>query len=82
MCSSDLQGALIVLGGIVASQWLLPEMINLTGKNFVHSAATGELSDSLYLRYADVAQAAQHLREVLDTREWDQPRFRVRGSVT
>ena len=36
----------------------------------------------LYLRYADVAQAAQHLREVLDTREWDQPRFRVRGSVT
>ena len=38
------QGALIVLGGIVASQWLLPEIINLTGKNFVHSAATGELS--------------------------------------
>ena len=36
----------------------------------------------LYLSFADVARAVAHLREVLDTREWDQPRFRVRGAVT
>ena len=24
---------------------------------------------------------AEHLRDILETREWDQPRFRVRGAV-
>jgi kynureninase len=36
----------------------------------------------LYLSFADVARAVEHLREVLDTREWDQARFQVRGAVT
>jgi kynureninase len=36
----------------------------------------------LYLSFADVAAAVDHLADVLDTREWDQPRFRVRGAVT
>ena len=36
----------------------------------------------MYLRFADVARAAVLLRDIVDTREWDQPRFRVRGKVT
>jgi kynureninase len=36
----------------------------------------------LYLSFLEVARAVEHLREVLDTREWDQARFRVRGAVT
>jgi kynureninase len=36
----------------------------------------------LYLTFAEVARAVDHLRDVLDTREWDQPRFRVRAAVT
>jgi kynureninase len=36
----------------------------------------------LYLSFTEVARAVEHLRDVLDTREWDQPRFRVRGAVT
>lgn len=36
----------------------------------------------LYLRFVDVWDAVQVLREVLATRAWDQPRFRQRGAVT
>ena len=36
----------------------------------------------LYLSFTQVARAAEHLRDILETREWDQPRFRVRGAVT
>ena len=36
----------------------------------------------LYLSFTQVARAAQHLHDILATREWDQPRFRVRGPVT
>ena len=36
----------------------------------------------LYLRYADVWKAADGLRQVLATREWDQERFRARARVT
>lgn len=36
----------------------------------------------LYLRYKDVAQAAEHLADILRTGEWDQDKFRVRGKVT
>lgn len=36
----------------------------------------------LYLSFTQVAQAADHLRDILATRAWDQPRFRVRGAVT
>lgn len=36
----------------------------------------------LYLRYVDAWDAARHLREVLEGREWDHPRFRRRGVVT
>ena len=36
----------------------------------------------LYLRFADLGEALRHLREVLETREWDRPEFRVRASVT
>jgi kynureninase len=36
----------------------------------------------LYLSFAEVARAIEHLADVLDTREWDQPQFRVRGAVT
>ena len=38
------QGALIVVCGIIASQWLLPKLMDLTGKDFLHSATTGPLS--------------------------------------
>jgi kynureninase len=36
----------------------------------------------LYLRYADVWDAAHILAEVLDTRAWDRPEFRQRAIVT
>jgi kynureninase len=36
----------------------------------------------LYTRYADVVRAAQILGEILQTREWDQPRFKERAKVT
>ena len=36
----------------------------------------------LYNRYADAAQAAEILGAILDSGEWDQPRFRERSRVT
>ncbi|HLE83302.1 MAG TPA: kynureninase [Thermoanaerobaculia bacterium] len=36
----------------------------------------------LYLRYADLWDAARHLREVLEGREWDRPEHRARAAVT
>jgi kynureninase len=36
----------------------------------------------LYTRYADAWRAAEMLGEILDSREWDQPRFHARGKVT
>ena len=36
----------------------------------------------LYLKYSEVVAAAQALAEILDTGEWDQPKFRVREAVT
>ncbi len=36
----------------------------------------------LYLRFVDAWDAAGHVAEVLQTREWDQPRFRQRLAVT
>jgi kynureninase len=36
----------------------------------------------LYVRHVDVFDAVSALREVLATRAWDQPRFRVRALVT
>lgn len=36
----------------------------------------------LYLSFADALAAARHLADILDTRSWDRPEFRVRGSVT
>jgi kynureninase len=36
----------------------------------------------LYLRFADVWQAVDHLRDVLETRAWDAPTFRTRAQVT
>ncbi len=36
----------------------------------------------LYLRHVDTWDAAEQLAEVLDTHEWDQPRFRQRATVT
>ncbi len=36
----------------------------------------------LYLKYADVLTAAMQLKEVLDTRLWDDDAFRKRGTVT
>jgi kynureninase len=36
----------------------------------------------LYLRFVDAWDAAGHVAEVLQTREWDQPRFRQRQTVT
>jgi len=35
-----------------------------------------------YLRHVDVWDAVEALRQVLESREWDQPRFRRRQSVT
>ena len=36
----------------------------------------------LYLSYADVWDAVEILRDVLDTRAWDKPEFRTRAAVT
>ena len=36
----------------------------------------------LYLSFMQVARAVEHLRDILETREWEQSRFRVRGAVT
>jgi kynureninase len=36
----------------------------------------------LYLRYADVWQAVDILRDLLETRGWDQAQFRTRAQVT
>ena len=36
----------------------------------------------LYVRFADVYDAVEHLREILDTQEWRQDRFMVKGAVT
>jgi kynureninase len=36
----------------------------------------------LYTRYVDVWDAVEHLAQVLATREWDQPQFRMRQAVT
>jgi kynureninase len=36
----------------------------------------------LYLRLVDAWDAAEHVAEVLQTREWDQPRFKQRLAVT
>ncbi|WP_010409757.1 kynureninase [Citromicrobium sp. JLT1363] len=35
-----------------------------------------------YLRFEDVAQAARHLAQVLETGEWQQPEFQERAAVT
>ena len=36
----------------------------------------------IYLRMVDASDAAEHVAEVLQTREWDQPRFLQRQAVT
>ncbi|WP_114432650.1 kynureninase [Phyllobacterium bourgognense] len=36
----------------------------------------------LYLSFAEVAQAAAILKEIVATRAWDQPEYQVRGAVT
>ena len=36
----------------------------------------------LYLSFVEVVQAAEHLKAVLEHREWDRPQFRVRKTVT
>lgn len=36
----------------------------------------------LYLRHVDAFDAAVHVQQVLDSGEWDQPRFRQRNAVT
>ncbi len=36
----------------------------------------------IYLSYAELWDAVQHLKTVMKTREWDQGRFRVRAAVT
>src|SRR4051794_6524230 len=36
----------------------------------------------LYNRFEEVWRAAQHLGEILESREWDQPRFKQRAKVT
>lgn len=35
-----------------------------------------------YLRFADIAEAARHLAEVLDTGEWERDEFQERAAVT
>ena len=35
-----------------------------------------------YLRFEDIAEAARHLAEVLDTGEWQEPRYQERAAVT
>jgi kynureninase len=36
----------------------------------------------LYTRFQDVVRAAEILGEIVDSREWDQPRFKTRAKVT
>jgi kynureninase len=36
----------------------------------------------LYNRFEEAWRAAQHLGDILETREWDQPRFKARAKVT
>ena len=36
----------------------------------------------LYNRFEEMWRAAEHLGDILETREWDQPRFRDRSKVT
>jgi kynureninase len=36
----------------------------------------------LYTRFADVVRAAETLADILESREWDCPRFHARGKVT
>ena len=36
----------------------------------------------LYNRFADMVRAAEILADILETREWDQPRFKARAKVT
>lgn len=36
----------------------------------------------LYLRYQDLWNAVTHLRQVMDTREWDSPEFKTKAAVT
>ncbi len=36
----------------------------------------------LYLRFVDAFDAAEHLRQVLDSREWQRPEFNQRQAVT
>jgi kynureninase len=36
----------------------------------------------LYTRYVDVVRAAEILADILESREWDQPRFKTRSKVT
>ena len=36
----------------------------------------------LYNRFADMVRAAETLADILDSREWDQPRFKARAKVT
>lgn len=36
----------------------------------------------LYLRFADAVAAARHIADILDSGEWDDDRYRVRGAVT
>jgi kynureninase len=36
----------------------------------------------LYNRFEEMWRAARHLGDVLETREWDQPRFKARAKVT
>lgn len=45
---SFIQGALIVVCGIIASQWLLPEAIRLTGKNFLVTSGTSSEQMELF----------------------------------
>ena len=35
----------------------------------------------LYTRFVDVWDAVQHLRAIMDAREWEQPQFRKRSLV-
>jgi kynureninase len=36
----------------------------------------------LYVRFVDIFDAVMHLKAVMDSREWDQPRFTTRKAVT
>jgi kynureninase len=36
----------------------------------------------LYLRFVDIGEAVAHVREVLTTRAWDRPAYRLRAVVT